>query len=107
MSSLNPKLYRETPCEGCGELHPFEPAYSSHGDWCEESGGSREEVVIDYEAAAIANHDNDPSYAPPYWDDCTDDMKTWYRKHSRSIVLAALKSAGFTETFASGESSTE
>ena len=80
-------LYRETPCEhGHMSMHPAEDTHCP--------GGSREEVTVDYEAAAIANHDNDPSYAPPYWDDCTDDMKTWYRQHSRSIVDAAL---GVTE----------
>ena len=84
-------LYRETPCEHGESISHwrFPDPTDFDGEWC--LGGSREEVVIDYEAAAIANHDNDPSYAPPYWDDCTDDMKTWYRQHSRSIVDAALR----------------
>lgn len=46
MSSLNPSLYRETPCEhNLIESHK----QSSDGMWC--PGGSREEVTIDYEAA--------------------------------------------------------
>ena len=60
-------LYRETPCETCGNK-PWQSVYAfrspgiAHllpsddlkklGDPCPGSGGSREEVTIDYEAAA-------------------------------------------------------
>lgn len=88
MSSLDPstKLYRETPCE-----HDLIESHkqASDGMWC--PGGSREEVTIDYEAAAatirLSNLDS--------------------RQMARAAVDAALKSAGFTKKFASGESSTE
>ena len=61
------ELYREIPCEVCG-LKPWESVYAfrspgiAHlmpsddfkklGDPCLGSGGSREEVTIDYEASA-------------------------------------------------------
>ena len=61
------ELYREIPCEVCG-LKPWESVYAfrspgiAHllpsddltklGDPCPGSGGSREEVTIDYEAVA-------------------------------------------------------
>ena len=94
MSSLNPstKLYRETPCMGCGELHLYEPAFSSHGEYCEKDGGSREEVTIDYEAAARLG---------VVWVDLTEKQKVARIAYVTPTIDTALKSAGFTMTFAS------
>ncbi len=91
MSSLDPsvKLYRETLCK-----HGWPDAHSMHGIPVGCPGGSREEVVIDYEAA----------------------LDVWLNTSVREIeqvdgrvalglmkaaVDAALKSAGFTKTFTS------
>jgi hypothetical protein len=69
---------------------------------CRCPGGVREEVVIDYELAVAS---------------VRGLMKVWeifgpldaeqLREHTRLIVVAALKSAGFTKKFASEEPSTE
>ncbi len=42
-------LYRETPCEHCGE--PYGEHDGPVTDTCDGSGGSRTEVTIDIEAA--------------------------------------------------------
>lgn len=44
-------LYRETFCELCGE--PYGEHDEPVGDDCQGSGGSREEVTINYEAAYV------------------------------------------------------
>jgi hypothetical protein len=42
------------------------------------------------EIAAQAYHNNDPAYAPPYWEDCTPEMKLHYRTVSEAAVDAIL-----------------
>ena len=93
MSSLNPisTLYRETPCEVCGE--PVGEHDGPVTDSCEGSGGSREEVTIDYEAALRLLESDAGENLPSGW--------------AVAVVDAALKSAGFTKKFASGEPPTE
>ncbi len=99
MSSLDPsvKLYRESPCQ-----HDLIESHkqASDGMWC--PGGSREEVVIDYEAAARV------------WlgDELFDGLQEIDGEWDKALVHAvehlitpmfdaAFKSAGFTKTFTS------
>ena len=100
-------LYQETPCEICGNK-PWQSVYAfrspdmAHllpnddpkklGDQCPGSGGSREEVTIDYEAAARLG---------VVWADLTEKQKVARIAYVKPIIDAALKSAGFTMTFAS------
>lgn len=42
------------------------------------------------EAAAPAIHANDPAYSPPYWSDCSEDMKVWYRAQASQALDAFL-----------------
>lgn len=47
--------------------------------------------LLDLEAAAIRYYEGDEIRPkPPYWEDCTDAMKGWYRDESKAIVYAAL-----------------
>ena len=32
--------------------------------------------------------DDDPAYSPPFWDDCDEGQKSWYRKQARAALLA-------------------
>ena len=41
-------LYRETPCIECGEHHGY---FNADEFLCDGPGGSREKMVIDYQAA--------------------------------------------------------
>ena len=93
MSSLDPftKLYRETtPCEH-GLTNGHLVVADSPWGWCR--GVLREEVVIDYEAAAglLSTLDDIPSLAHP------EEVLPF----AIQVVDAALKSAGFTKTFTS------
>lgn len=45
------------------------------------------------ERVAQVLHDNDEAYAPPYWSDCTDGMKRWYRRQARAVVDALTVTA--------------
>ncbi len=108
MSSLDPsvKLYRETPCEhdlmeshtaitgqGIGER----PIISLH---C--PGGTREEVVIDYEAAARVWLGDELFDGLQEIDGEWDKALVHAVKHLVTPMFdAALKSAGFTKTFTS------
>lgn len=40
------------------------------------------------EACARVLLDDDPAYSPPYWDDCDEGQKSWYRKQARAALLA-------------------
>ncbi|HEX7099625.1 MAG TPA: hypothetical protein VF377_10320 [Acidimicrobiia bacterium] len=47
--------------------------------------------LLDLEAAAIRYYEGDEIRPkPPYWSDCTDAMKDWYRHESKRVVYAAL-----------------
>ncbi len=100
MSSSDPfvKLYRETSCEhGQTTRHLVVVGAVLDATWCRSV--VREEVTIDYEAAEerfIAARALIPALS-------MSDT----RALAESIVDAALKSAGFTKKFASGESPTE
>ena len=87
-------LYRETLCEHEKldahdriSVNPWRLA-----EWC--PGGSREEVTIDYEAAARLG---------VVWVDLTEKQKVARIAYVTPTIDTALKSAGFTMTFASEE----
>jgi len=108
MSSLDPfeKLYRETsPCEH-GRTTGHLVVETWLDAWCR--GVVREEVTIDYEAAARVwlgdKLFNDLKDIDGAWDAALVDAVEHLVK---PMFDAALKSAGFTKKFASGESVTE
>jgi len=127
MSSM--KLYRETTCEhgltgqhetwqsDDGEVLFNIDSYRGEMDFDfvgECPGGSREEVVIDYEAASKRRYEDVKQLAEQNglvglidWDDLEDDERQQIVAASHPYVDAALKSAGFTTTFASEKSSKE
>ncbi len=96
MYSLDPfvKLYRETACVEHGRTSGHLGFTSSPMDyrWC--PGGSRQEVVIDYEAAVAITNQLRLIVSGDEWDDLIHDI-------TKEAVDAALKSAGFTKTFTS------
>ncbi len=98
MSPLDPRLYRETPCQ-----HDLIESHkqASDGMWC--PGGSREEVVIDYEAAARFYSDEvgRRSGSTLTWEAMYEEEQVDFIRVSTGAVDAALKSAGFTKTFTS------
>ena len=102
MSPLDPsvKLYRETPCE-----HGY---VDGHGPYVGDDligclGGSREEVTIDYEAAARFYSDEvgRRSGSTLTWEAMYEEEQVDFIRVSTGAVDAALKSAGFTKTFTS------
>jgi hypothetical protein len=41
------------------------------------------------EAVASEIHHNDAAFAPPYWEDCDEGMKRFYRAQARHALIAA------------------
>ncbi len=97
---MSSTLYREILCEhGWFDAHDWYTSKSlTHKDvfWPffdgECPGGSREEVTIDYEAAARLG---------VVWADLTEKQKVARIAYVKPFIDAALKSAGFTMMFAS------
>jgi hypothetical protein len=51
----------------------------------------------DVERLARAIYTKDPIYKPPSWEDCTPDMKVWYRATARSGLDALASAQGSQE----------
>ncbi len=112
MSPLDPsvKLYRETPCEhglfGGQHTYPDPEARRYATILC--NGGSREEVVID-ELLGEAVTTDGGHHKQWYLERVAVQLGVELPDHEpgNCSMIAALKSAGFTKTFTSEESSTE
>ncbi len=47
------------------------------------------------ERTARTIYEKDPIYKPPYWEDCTPNMKVWYRAMARSILDTLAEASAF------------